>query len=135
MLSAWRFQPAGLLPLSLQLQLDLMFPTGQLGPWPIPLGPYSDLQAGLAVEATPELALAVQASVHTSPIRGTGLNMLALATSYVVLGLTYRVAPSTFLELGVGENVFSFQRGADFTILLSIRTSAGEPARGGAWAR
>jgi hypothetical protein len=99
----------------------------------MPLGPYAALQAALTLEVSARLAVALQAAVDTSPIRGTGLHMLGLATCYVVAGLTWRVAPNTSFELGLGENVLSFQRGADFTIVLGVRTGAGARARPGAW--
>jgi len=104
-----------------RLEVDGATPTAALRAAGIPTRPYGAVDLGIAFSATDALALHLQLSASTSPLRGTGLDEVDAGVRYLLLGLSARVSPSWEIELGLVENVFSPYRGADFAVLLGGR--------------
>ena len=118
LLAGWWFRPVGI-----WIQLDAAFPTGNLSGVPIATRPYQTVQVATAWEVLDGFSLHAQASAHTSPLGGTGLDELDLPTFYVLLGSRVALTRSLDLTAGLVENVLSPGRGADFTVLLGMKAS------------
>ena len=118
LLAGWTLRPVGL-----WIQLDVGVPTGSLAGVPIATRPYGTVQVATAWEVLEGFSLHAQASGHTSPLGGTGLDELALPTFYVLLGSTVALTRSLDLTAGLVENVLSPGRGADFTVLLGMKAA------------
>lgn len=116
LLAGWQFRPFGI-----WLQVDGAVPTGGFPELGIGSRPYGTVQVGTAWEFLEGITLRAQASAHTSPIGGTGLEQLDASTFYVLFGSTVELTRSLVLSAGFAENVFSPGRGADFTVLLGMQ--------------
>jgi hypothetical protein len=118
LLLGWTFRSVGV-----WLALDGALPTGSFPGVPIDTRPYGAAQFATAWEVMGGFTLHAQASAHTSPIGGTGLEELDLPTYYVLLGATVSLAGFVDLRAGAAENVFSPKRGSDFTVMLGVSVS------------
>jgi len=107
--------------LAARVEVDGATATAALRAAGIGTRPYGALDLGLTYSATDALALHLQGSASTSPLRGTGLDEMDAGVRYLLLGLSARVSPTWELEFAMVENVFSPFRGADFTLLLGGR--------------
>jgi hypothetical protein len=117
LLLGWSWRPA-----ALRVQLDAARPGGGLDTPGVPARPYGSLQAALAIPVGDRVTLHAQASGHRSPLHGTGLSPIDKPTYYLLGGVTVAVSPGIEAELGLVENVWSPHWGADFTVLLGLRT-------------
>ncbi len=115
-LAGWSWRRA-----ALRLALDVVHPGDALDPIDVDVEPYGAVQVGLAVRASRRLALHLQASGHSSPIRGTGLAPLEDPAFYVLAGASYAFSRHVSAGLGIAENVFSPESGADITLVGTIR--------------
>jgi len=119
---------------ALALEVDALVPTAaSLPAVHIETRPYGALDLGLTEELARRVALQLQASLHLSPLAGTGLDEIDDATAYVLAGVTLALSRGTRLEVGVIENVLNPYRGADITFLLGLASGAvrGHPPRAG----
>lgn len=107
--------------IAVRVQIDGITPTADLRAVGIPTRPYGAIQLGFAISPSRVIGLHFQLSASTSPLHGTGLDDIDDGVRYALLGISARVSRSWELEFGVVENIWSPDRGADFTILLGAR--------------
>jgi hypothetical protein len=115
LLAGWRVGSA-----ALRLAADLAVPTARLRSMELSTRPYGTLNLGVTAPASSRLALQLQASAHSAPLRATGIDRLDRPTAYVLFGVSARLPRETVLDVGVAENVFSPYRGADISLLLAL---------------
>jgi len=108
--------------LALRVQLDAAVPGGGLGAAQVEARPYGSLQAGLAFALGDRVTLHAQASAHRSPLHGTGASPIDKPTYYLLGGLSVALTRLLEAELGMAENLWTPHWGADFTVLLGLRT-------------
>ncbi len=116
LLAGWTWRRA-----ALRLALDVVRPGRALEAIDVDTEPYGSVQVGLALRPTRRFTLHLQASGHTSPIRGTGLAPLEDRTFYVLAGVGYAFSGRVSADLGIVENVFSPDSGADITLVGTLR--------------
>jgi len=108
--------------LALRLQLDAALPGGGLDAPGVRARPYGSLQAALAIPVGGRVTLHAQGSGHRSPLHGTGFSPIDRPTYYLLGGVSLVLGRLLEAEVGVVENVWSPHWGADFTVLLGLRT-------------
>lgn len=116
LLAGWVWRRA-----ALRLAVDFVRPGNALEDIGIETKPYGAAQVGLAFRATDRLTLHLQTSGHLSPIRGTGLAALEDRTFYLLAGAGYAASKHFSFDVGIVENVFSPDSGADITLLTTLR--------------
>lgn len=100
---------------------DLMVPLrGTYTSARISTRPHAALQLGAAHRFTSWLSAQLQGSVHTSALRGTGLDQIDGSTWYVLAGVSATPSRRTSLTFALVENVFQPSRGADITAVLEM---------------
>jgi hypothetical protein len=108
--------------IALRLSLDFMVPPARLRVVQLQTRPYGAANLGLTMPASGGLALQAQASAHAPPFYNTGLDRIDKPTFYALLGISQRLVSGAVVDLGLVENIFSPDRGADFTIVLAVRS-------------
>jgi hypothetical protein len=120
LLAAWNWRST-----ALRFEADALLPSKALPVVHIGTVPYGAVDLGLTERLSERVALQIQASGHTSPLRGTGLDQLDDGQIYVLVGTTVAVAHAVRLQAGVIENVLNPYRGADITFLLGAEYAGG----------
>jgi Protein of unknown function (DUF3187) len=112
---------------------DVAVPGGRLEVLDLPTRPYGSVQVGFGFRTSDAVALHLQLSGHTAPLRLDDAPGLTGSTFYVLAGAEWQVAPGVTVALSAVENFLSPGRGADFSVVLGLRLSLGrgvDPARG-----
>jgi len=104
---------------------DVSIPNGRLDVLELQTRPYGSVQVGFGFRASDSVALHLQLSGHTSPLRVDDAPGLSGSTFYVLAGAEWQVVPGTTLALSAVENYLSPGRGADFSVLLGVRFAFG----------
>jgi len=104
---------------------DVAVPCGRLDVLELQTRPYGSVQVGFAFRTSDAIALHLQLSGHTSPLRIEDAPGLSGSTLYVLAGAEWQVAPGAALALSAVENYLSPGRGADFSVLLGLRFGLG----------
>jgi Protein of unknown function (DUF3187) len=104
---------------------DVAVPGGRLDALDLPTRPYGSVQVGFGFRAGDAVALHLQLSGHTPPLRVDDAPGLSESDFYVLAGAEWQVAPGTTLALSMAENFLSPGRGADFSVLLGLRFALG----------
>ncbi|HET6982415.1 MAG TPA: hypothetical protein VFI53_09745, partial [Myxococcaceae bacterium] len=86
------------------------------------------VQVGFGFRTSDTVALHLQLSGHSAPIRVDDAPGLTESTFYVLVGAEWQVATGTTLALSAVENFLSPGGGADFTVLLGLRLALGRGA-------
>jgi uncharacterized protein DUF3187 len=107
------------------LAFDVALPGARLHALDLPTRPYGSVQLGLGFRVDESVALHLQLSGHTSPLRVDDAPGLSGSTFYVLGGAEWQAAPGTTIALSMVENFLSPGRGADFSVLLGLRLSLG----------
>ena len=115
------------------LAFDLAVPSGRLDVLDLPTRPYGSVQVGFAFRTSDAIALHLQLSGHTAPLRIDDAPGLTGSTFYVLAGGEWQVAPRTTLALSMAENFLSPGRGADFSVLLGLRVGFGGTGHAETW--
>jgi len=111
------------------LAFDVAVPGGRFDALNLPTRPYGSVQVGFGFRTSDAIALHLQLSGHTSPVRIDDAPGMTESDFYVLAGAEWQVAPGAALALSMAENVFSPGRGADFSVLLGFRLGLGAPGR------
>jgi hypothetical protein len=104
---------------------DVAVPRGMLDGLGLQTRPYGSIQVGFAFRTSDFIALHLQLSGHTSPLRIDDAPGLSGSTLYVLAGAEWQFAPGTALALSAVENYLSPGRGADFSVLVGLRVALG----------
>ena len=111
------------------LAFDVAVPGGRFDALNLPTRPYGSVQVGFGFRTSDAIALHLQLSGHTSPVRIDDAPGMTVSDFYVLAGAEWQVAPGAAVALSMVENVFSPGRGADFSVLLGLRLGLGAPGR------
>lgn len=112
---------------------DVAVPSGRLDALDLPTRPYGSVQVGFGFRTGDAVALHLQLSGHTAPLRVDDAPGLTGSAFYVLAGAEWQVAPRTTLALSMVENFLSPGRGADFSVLLGLRLGLGATGRRDSW--
>ncbi|HUM10016.1 MAG TPA: DUF3187 family protein [Myxococcaceae bacterium] len=115
------------------LAFDVALPTGRLRVLDLATRPYASVQVGLGFRVDEAVALHLQLSGHTPPLRVDDAPGLSESTFYILAGTDWQLAPGTSIALSMAENFLSPGRGADFSVLLGLRLTPGAAGGGGSW--
>ena len=107
------------------LAFDVAVPGGRLDVLDLPTRPYGSVQVGFAFRTSDTVALHLQLSGHTAPVRIDDAPGLTESTFYVLAGAEWQVAPGATVALSAIENFLSPGGGADFSVLLGVRFALG----------
>ena len=107
------------------LAFDVAVPGGRLDVLDLPTRPYGSVQVGFGFRTSDTVALHLQLSGHSAPIRVDDAPGLTESTFYVLVGAEFQVAPGATLALSAVENFLSPGGGADFSVLLGLRLALG----------
>ncbi len=105
---------------------DVAVPGGRLDVLDLPTRPYGSVQVGFGFRTGEAVALHLQLSGHTSPLRIDDAPGLSESSFYILAGAECQVTPGTTVALSMVENFLSPGRGADFSVLLGLRLALGE---------
>lgn len=105
---------------------DVAVPVGRLDALDLPTRPYGSVQVGFGFRTSDTVALHLQLSGHTAPLRIDDAPGLTGSTYYVLAGAEWQLAPGTTLAVSAVENFLSPGRGADFSVLLGLRFALGQ---------
>jgi len=108
---------------------DVAVPGGMLDGLELQTRPYGSVQVGFAFRTSESIALHLQLSGHTSPLRIDDAPGLSGSTLYILAGAEWQVAPGTAIALSAVENYLSPGRGADFSVPLGLRVGLGPTGR------
>ena len=111
--------------LGIHLAFDGAVPTGRLDPPGLTTRPYGSAQLGFAFRVAATVSLHLQLSGHTSPLDVPDASPLTGATSYLVTGVAWEPSRAFALQIALVENLFSSNRGADYTVTLGARFAFG----------
>jgi hypothetical protein len=106
---------------------DVAVPGGRLDALELATRPYGSAQVGFGFRTSDAIALHLQLSGHTSPLRIDDAPGLTESTFYILAGAEWQVAPGATLALSAVENFLSPGGGADFSVLLGLRLALGAP--------
>ena len=109
------------------LAFDAAVPAGPLAGLDLPTRPYAGIQVGLGFRVDDAVALHLQVSGHTAPLRVDDAPGLSGLTFYVLAGVEWQMRPRATIALSLAENFLSPGRGADFSVLLGARLALGHP--------
>jgi hypothetical protein len=115
------------------LAFDVALPNGRLESLDLSTRPYGSVQVGVGFRVAEAVALHLQLSGHTPPLRVDEAPGMSQSTFYVLAGAEWQVAPGASIALSMVENLFSPGRGADFSVLLGFRLTPGAAGRRAAW--
>jgi hypothetical protein len=104
---------------------DVAVPSGRLDVLDLPTRPYGSVQVGFGFRTSDAVALHLQLSGHTAPLRVDDAPGLTESSFYVLAGAEWQLAPGAALALSAVENFLSPGRGADFSVLLGLRLALG----------
>jgi len=107
--------------LAVRLQVDAEVPTANLRAVGIPTQPYGSLHLGFTALPWDSLAFQLQVTASTSPLKDTWLYDIDAGVRYLLLGVSVALSRSTWLDVGLEENVWSPNRGLDFAIFLATK--------------
>jgi hypothetical protein len=113
------------------LAFDVAVPGGRLRGLDLPTRPYAAIQVGLGFRVDDAIALHLQVSGHTPPLRVDDAPGLSGSSFYVLAGAEWQVAPGAAIGFSMAENFLSPGRGADFSVLLGVRLALGHPSSPG----
>jgi hypothetical protein len=113
------------------LAFDVALPGGRFEALDLSTRPYASVQVGFAFRVDDSIALHLQLSGHTPPLRVDDAPGLSGSTFYVLAGAEWQVVPGTTIALSMVENFLSPGRGADFSVLLGLRWRAQAAAGAG----
>jgi hypothetical protein len=105
--------------LMLYANLDLVYPVGPITPAKLTLNPIVTEQVAAEVYVGWNVSLLVQQQTYTSPMHGTGTQILDGTAVDLSAGLNWMMKPILF-QLGFVDNISGVATDADFTLLARL---------------
>ncbi len=116
LVAGWTFGATSMLA-----ETDLMIPQpGPITAARLRARPHYAVQLGIARRFTRTLSAMLQASSHSSAIRGTGLDAVDGTATYLLAGVGFDPGRGTSIAFALVENVLAPARGADISAVLDV---------------
>lgn len=108
-------------PLMLYLNVNLVFPVGPITSADLTLNPIVSESFAAELALTRHVSVLLHQAVYTSPMHGTGANLLDNGVVELGLGFNWVVTNNAALQLLAIQNMSGVESAADFTLLLALK--------------
>lgn len=108
-------------PLMLYLNVNLVYPVGPITDVNLTLNPMVSQSFAAELALSQTVSAVLHQAVYTSPIHGTGANLLDCAPVELGLGFNWVVHNNAALQLMAIQNMSGVESAADFTLMLALK--------------